>query len=61
MESFDGVIGARFDTLRKVVDCMERAGIAFLDDGEPGVRLRRLPEARKDKPTVPSSVPKKNK
>jgi hypothetical protein len=28
-------------TLSKVTRAMEKAGIAFLDDGEPGVRLRR--------------------
>jgi hypothetical protein len=40
MEDFDGPVGARTDTLAKVVTVLERAGIEFLDGGSPGVRLR---------------------
>jgi predicted transcriptional regulator len=40
MESFKGPVGARFDTLVKLVAVLEKAGIEFLDEGEPGVRLR---------------------
>jgi hypothetical protein len=40
MEGFDGAVGARTDTLGKVAAVLERAGIEFLDDGSPGVRIR---------------------
>ena len=39
MEGFDGPVGARTDTLRRVVAVFEKAGIEFLNDGRPGVRL----------------------
>ena len=41
MEGFDGAVGARTQTLGKVVAVLEKAGVDFLNDGEPGVRLRR--------------------
>jgi transcriptional regulator with XRE-family HTH domain len=41
MESFDGEIGARTGTLSLVQKAMERAGIEFLNDQQPGVRLRK--------------------
>jgi transcriptional regulator with XRE-family HTH domain len=40
MEDFDDAVGARTDTLAKVVNVLETAGIEFLDDGKPGVRMR---------------------
>jgi len=40
MEGFDGAIGARTDTLRRTVAVFEKAGIEFLDNDRPGVRLR---------------------
>jgi predicted transcriptional regulator len=40
MEDFDGPVGARTDTLAKVVTILEKAGVEFLDGGSPGVRLR---------------------
>jgi len=40
MEGFDGPVGARTDTLGRVVAVLERAGVEFLDDDKPGVRLR---------------------
>ena len=39
MESFDGPIGSRTETLRKVMAALEKGGIEFLDAGKPGVRL----------------------
>jgi hypothetical protein len=39
MEDFDGPVSARTDTLGRVVAVLEKAGIEFLDDGKPGVRL----------------------
>jgi len=40
MEDFDGPVGARTDTLAKVVTVLEKAGVEFLNGGSPGVRLR---------------------
>jgi predicted transcriptional regulator len=40
MESFDGEVGARTSTLSLVLKALERAGVEFLNDGQPGVRLR---------------------
>jgi len=37
MEEFDGPVGARTDTLAKVVTILEKAGVEFLDNG---VRLK---------------------
>ncbi|MGA3263629.1 MAG: helix-turn-helix transcriptional regulator [Terracidiphilus sp.] len=39
MESFSGEIGARTSTLSQVQATLEKAGIQFLNDGSPGVRL----------------------
>ena len=41
MESFDGEIGARTSTLMLVKRAMEKAGIEFLNDDRPGVRLMK--------------------
>jgi predicted transcriptional regulator len=41
MESFDGEIGARTSTLMLVKRALEKAGIEFLNDDQPGVRLRK--------------------
>ena len=41
MESFAGEIGARTGTLSLVQRALEKAGVDFLDDGQPGVRIRR--------------------
>ena len=40
MESFDGEIGSRTGTLSLVTRAMEKAGVEFLNDGQPGVRMR---------------------
>ena len=40
MESFDGPVSARTETLGKVVVLLEKAGIEFLNGGSPGVRLK---------------------
>ena len=42
MEDFDGRVGARTDTLDKVILVFERAGVEFLNDEQPGVRLRKM-------------------
>jgi predicted transcriptional regulator len=40
MESFDGEIGARTSTLSLIIRALEKAGVEFLNDDRPGVRLR---------------------
>jgi predicted transcriptional regulator len=41
MEDFDGPVRARTETLGRVVAALEKASVDFLDDGLPGVRLKR--------------------
>jgi hypothetical protein len=41
MEDFDGPVRARTETLGRVVVALEKASVEFLNDGQPGVRLRR--------------------
>ncbi|HEX3747662.1 MAG TPA: hypothetical protein VHW09_27190 [Bryobacteraceae bacterium] len=41
MEGFDDAVGARTDTLTKIVTTLEKAGIEFFDDAGPGVKLRQ--------------------
>jgi len=41
MEETDGPVRARTETLGRVVVALEKAGVEFLDDGKPGVRLKR--------------------
>jgi hypothetical protein len=41
MEAFEGPIGSRTDTLGNVMAALEKAGIEFLDNDQPGVRLRK--------------------
>jgi len=41
MEETDGSVRARTETLGRVVVALEKAGVEFLDDGKPGVRLKR--------------------
>jgi hypothetical protein len=40
MESFEGRIQAHTGTLYKVQVALEKAGVEFLDDNRPGVRLK---------------------
>jgi predicted transcriptional regulator len=41
MESFAGEIGSRTSTLSQVQAALEKAGIQFLNDESPGVRVRK--------------------
>jgi predicted transcriptional regulator len=41
MESFSGQIGSRTSTLSQVQQALEKAGIQFLNDDSPGVRIRK--------------------
>jgi transcriptional regulator with XRE-family HTH domain len=47
MESFDGEIGARTTTLSLVKKALEKAGIEFLNDDRPGVRLNAKPGGKR--------------
>jgi predicted transcriptional regulator len=40
MEDSDGPVDSRTDTLIKVMTALEKAGVEFLNDGQPGVRMR---------------------
>jgi predicted transcriptional regulator len=44
MESFNEEVGARTSTLSQVQKALEKAGVEFLNDGQPGVRLKRSSE-----------------
>src|SRR5918997_1154392 len=46
MEGFDGPIGARTDTLRRLQHTLEAAGVEFLDGAQPGA-TRRLEALRR--------------
>jgi predicted transcriptional regulator len=46
MEDFDGPVGARTDTLHKILAVLEKSGVEFLNDDQPGVRLRNPKAAR---------------
>jgi hypothetical protein len=41
MEAFEGPLGSRIDTLDNVMAALEKAGIGFLDNDQPGVRQRK--------------------
>lgn len=41
LEASKGPVHGRTDTVDKIVAALEKAGIEFFDNGEPGVRLRR--------------------
>lgn len=41
MEGFGGTVGARTETLGRVVAVLEKAGVEFLDGERPGVRMGR--------------------
>lgn len=40
MEGFDGPVAARTDTLGKVAAVLQKAGVEFLNDDQPGVRIK---------------------
>ncbi len=42
MEGFDGPVGARTETLGRIVAVLEKAGIEFLNHDRPGVRLKKV-------------------
>jgi hypothetical protein len=50
MEGFDGPVGARADTLRRIITVFEKAGVEFVNDDMPGVRLRGAATRKKGPP-----------
>ncbi len=44
MEGFDGPVGSRTETLARVINVLEKAGVEFLNDGKPGVRMQHSPK-----------------
>lgn len=40
MEDSDGPVGSRTETLIRVIVALEKAGVEFLNDNRPGVRLK---------------------
>jgi predicted transcriptional regulator len=52
MESFSGPIGSRTSTLSQVQATLEKAGILFLNDGSPGVRLKPVTHAATERRTT---------
>jgi predicted transcriptional regulator len=50
MEESDGRVDSRTDTLIRVMTALERAGVEFLNDDKPGVRLVRAEPAKKKGP-----------
>jgi transcriptional regulator with XRE-family HTH domain len=47
MEESDGPINARTETLTRIVITLERAGVEFLNDDRPGVRLMAKPGSKR--------------
>ena len=47
MEDFDGPISARTETLTKITITLEKAGVEFLNDERPGVRLAAKPSSKR--------------
>jgi hypothetical protein len=41
MEGFDGPVGARTDTVAKVAGVLQKASVEFLNDDQPGVRMKK--------------------
>jgi transcriptional regulator with XRE-family HTH domain len=41
MEASDDSVRVQTETLGRVVGAFEKAGVEFLNDGEPGVKMRR--------------------
>jgi predicted transcriptional regulator len=54
LEAEDGPLGGRGQTVEKILNSMEAAGVEFIDEngGGPGVRLRKPPAAKSRKRSV---------
>ena len=42
IESLDGPIGAHFETIEKILRAFDHAGVEFLSEPTPGVRLKEV-------------------
>jgi hypothetical protein len=40
MEGFDGPVSARTESLNRIIVTLEKAGVEFLNSGNPGVSLK---------------------
>jgi predicted transcriptional regulator len=40
MEGYDDAVDGRLGTLNRIVAVLEKAGVEFLNDGKPGVRIK---------------------
>ena len=49
LESVDGPLGGEPETVAKIVGALEAAGVEFLDDSRPGVRMLAAASAKKAK------------
>ena len=47
LERYNGAIKMRHDTVMRILECLERAGVEFLNEGSPGVRLKPKAPRRK--------------
>ncbi len=47
LESRNDHLGGRTQTVARIIGALERARVEFLDDDEPGVRLRKPSEAER--------------
>lgn len=47
LEAADGPLGGRSDTALKIISALEAAGVEFTNGGQPGVRMRAMPEEGK--------------
>jgi predicted transcriptional regulator len=50
MEESDGRVDSRTDTLIRVMTALEKAGVEFLNDDKPGVRLGKVEPAKRKGP-----------
>ena len=53
MEESDGHVDSRTDTLVRVMTALEKAGVEFLNDDKPGVRLGKPAAPRGSAPRNP--------
>jgi predicted transcriptional regulator len=49
LESAEGELGGRGETIKKIQSALEKAGIEFIDEngGGPGVRLQKRPQKKR--------------
>ena len=55
LEGLKGPIGAHFETIEKIRRAFEGAGIEFMGNPSPGVRLRRTENKEGPQPSSPAN------